>query len=718
MQAAGCRVIFASKNNRAVDVVHEKIKEVLGSDDWVLRLGSKKRIDEEKETRIEQAMSLTGDRSAGTAGEQAKLTEYLKRREIAENGSLSARAVVARYGDALAAFRRSMAQLPDAWAEWWDYRCPCNWPDQDHEHEVRRRLDDVRALSKKEWPGFWLWILRSLLGARLIHTYRDALHKASIGAPATLPERTHTRVPGWEGLQEDYEVVMQLYECRRNDQEVRSSLSTLEALHPTSEFKEDMEACESIVGECAQHICRTRIRNRIMRVRENLPAMLKNYCELTERAANPYPPVAAQIQKDFSRAANVLLSATPAVVVTSLAARRSLPSEHALFDYVIIDEASQCDIASAIPLLLRAKRLVVIGDPQQLRHVSSIEDQKEQELAQSAGATDLLSRYSYRKRSLFDCAAEMQQEAGHAPLFLAEHYRSHPEIIEFSNRTYYRPNYKAGLIVRTPQESIHDPSVLWHDVPSRVDRPRGSLRNDGEAKAVASLTRQIVSGASLRDGWTMGIVTPYKRQRNLIESLLQEEGLFDILHDRLRVGVVHTFQGSEADIMIFSPTVAEGADREAAEWISNEEGLLNVALTRARKVLHIVGDKAYCSQTRGNLGKLAAFVDELSGRRQAKPEDTEARGAIREMLKNLALWYQEEWLEERYHLDFMVVGLSGVAYDVEIDGRQHYHSAEAIAEDEARDEFLKSRGYKVIRFRAATVERYPDRIHAVLSRLA
>jgi very-short-patch-repair endonuclease len=361
---------------------------------------------------------------------------------------------------------------------------------------------------------------------------------------------------------------------------------------------------------------------------------------------------------------------------------------------------------------------VVIGDPQQLRHVSSIDERKEQEIAHSTGAEDLLSQYSYRKKSLFDCASETYEKAGRKALFLAEHYRSHPEIIEFSNRTYYRPNYKARLIVRTRRENTTDTPILWHDVPSEVDRPKGSLQNEREARKVVDLVRQIVTEGSLRDGWTMGIITPYNRQRNRIEFLLQQNGLLDRLSGKLRIGTVHTFQGSEADIIIFSPVVAEGADHETAEWISSEEGLLNVALTRARRVLHIVGDKTFCAQTRGDLGKLAIFVDELRGRKHSEPENSEARFMIRQMLANLGLWYQEEWPDGRYHLDFLVVGLSGISYDIEIDGRQHYFSAEAIAEDEARDAFLESRGYKVIRVRAVTADRYPDRVRVVLSRLA
>ena len=62
----------------------------------------------------------------------------------------------------------------------------------------------------------------------------------------------------------------------------------------------------------------------------------------------------------------------PCWAVTSLAARGRVPFTAGHFDLVVIDEASQCDIASALPLLFRAKRSVIIGDPQQLRHITAL----------------------------------------------------------------------------------------------------------------------------------------------------------------------------------------------------------------------------------------------------------------------------------------------------------------------------------------------------------
>lgn len=721
MEASGRRVVFASKNNRAVDVVRERIAEILESDDWTLRFGNRQNIDEERQVRNEQAMRWEQDEPATIIEKSYEYREHLNKRESLENESMDVSSAVAKYADSLAALRRHIAELPHAWQEWWDSEPSSDWPELKHKDLVRKNLEDLRALSSKRWPGLWLWFLRFLSGPRLRRKYEEDFIKLSGGGPNTIPQWSSEQNSQWQDLLDNYQVLHNLHQSRRASEDVDSALSNLVRMRLAAEFREKFGQYSEIIKKCSRDTCRVRIRNRITPEIQRLPTFLNKYFDLTEQAANPHPNIARQIQMDFSRAANTLLNITSGVIVTSLSARRSLPFEPKMFDCLIIDEASQCDIASALPLLLRAKRLVVIGDPQQLRHVSSINDRKEQELAHSEGAANLFSRYSYRKKSLFDCAAETCSESGGEPFFLAEHYRSQPEIIEFSNRTYYRPNCNVGLIIRTPlDEHVNNP-VLWHDIPSEVDRPRGSLLNHKEARKVAEIADRIVRDGSLRDEWTIGIVTPYNRQRNYIESLLKETGSFDMIASRLKVGNVHTFQGSEADIMIFSPVVANGADVKAAEWISNEEGLLNVALTRARKILHIVGDKSYCAQTPGPLGELAKFVDQLSGEQHRRPEKTDARPIVRKILKELGHWFQEERPESdgrrHYDLDFVIVGLSGTQYNIEIDGHQHL-SAEAIMNDDARDAFLKTREYVVIRFRAGTVERHPDIVRSVLSHLA
>ena len=160
----------------------------------------------------------------------------------------------------------------------------------------------------------------------------------------------------------------------------------------------------------------------------------------------------------------------PAWCVTNLSARNSLPLEANLFDLLIIDEASQCDIASALPLLYRSRRAVIIGDSQQLRHIAGIEQRRDQQLQATHGLTANDQIYAYEQNSLYDLTVTVG--AVEAPILLRNHYRSHSQIVSFSNRTWYRD----GLRVWTDYSRLKVPpdgalGIRWTDVAGSATRP-------------------------------------------------------------------------------------------------------------------------------------------------------------------------------------------------------------------------------------------------------
>jgi hypothetical protein len=103
----------------------------------------------------------------------------------------------------------------------------------------------------------------------------------------------------------------------------------------------------------------------------------------------------------FPRIAHIL----PCWAVTSLSAKGRIPFEPGFFDLVVFDESSQCDIASALPLLYRAKRAVVIGDPKQLSHISGLPKGQDQKLLDRHGLLQAFPHWAYSYNSLFDLAS-------------------------------------------------------------------------------------------------------------------------------------------------------------------------------------------------------------------------------------------------------------------------------------------------------------------------
>ncbi|MBM4424071.1 MAG: DUF2075 domain-containing protein [Chloroflexi bacterium] len=308
-----------------------------------------------------------------------------------------------------------------------------------------------------------------------------------------------------------------------------------------------------------------------------------------------YSNLKASEEENLSHALKVF----PVWATTNLAAKSNLPLTPDLFDVVILDEASQSDIPSALPLLYRAKRVVIVGDPNQLRHVATLYPEADREaVAKFEIAPEV---FSYREVSLFDLA---QRSAGNRPgtLLLKEHYRSDPRIVNFSNDEFYARE----LIIRTDMQRIGIPNeflekgsgMFWLKIGGAVEYPAGgSLCNRAELAIIQTLVPRLLEALDHYDmsSASLGIVTPYREQERLLRSWLMDNSYGGMrLTDRIMAGTAHKFQGDEKHLMIFSPVLSKGMTDGSLKWLNGTQNLLNVAITRARATLIIVGDYEYC----------------------------------------------------------------------------------------------------------------------------
>lgn len=376
--------------------------------------------------------------------------------------------------------------------------------------------------------------------------------------------------------------------------------------------------------------------------------------------------------------ANDVIKVFPVWGVTNLSARASLPLTAGLFDLLIVDEASQCDVPSAIPLLFRAKRAMVIGDNRQLIHVASLRPRQDEELARHHGideSTFLDMKYS--AVSLFDVAARRVDEQ---PIFLDEHYRSREAIIRFSNDLFYG----SRLVIRTPQE---DPSeaaaVSWVEATGPVIRGKSgrSLVNEAEARAVAATIdrlRQESQGAQQ----SLGVVTPFAAQAARIRELVEDPS------GDLVVATAHRFQGDERDIMIFSPVLSEDAPDHLQRFVNNAN-LVNVAVTRARRRLIVVGDRHACLTVGGVIGQLAQYSLDLEDGRFDSPLERKMFVA----LENAGLKPRTGVVAEGYRLD-LALETGDRRIDIECDGAVYHRNSR---KDNIRDAALRKAGWEVLR---------------------
>jgi DNA polymerase III delta prime subunit len=321
-----------------------------------------------------------------------------------------------------------------------------------------------------------------------------------------------------------------------------------------------------------------------------------------------------------------ILKFLPAWVVTNLSVKQSIPLKNNLFDILIIDEASQCDITSALPLFYRAKHAVIIGDPCQLKHISLLTENQDRSLATTYHIPkELFTDLSYTKHSLYDLGEQITQAHDEKPVLLNEHYRCHPDIVSFSNEYYYG---RKLTIATDEKRLLQHPSfhtrILWHHVKGKTVHAKSPYNEEEAEKVVEEILRILELVSSLHA--SIGVVTLFRAQTEMITEKLNR--FQDILQTDITIGTAHRFQGDEKDVIIFSPAVSEGVKAGTLHWIQTTNQLLNVAVTRARSLFIIVGDQDVCRQTIGPLKDLSDYVE------MTKMNDRKIRSPTKQILYN------------------------------------------------------------------------------------
>ena len=274
-----------------------------------------------------------------------------------------------------------------------------------------------------------------------------------------------------------------------------------------------------------------------------------------------------------------LLEAFPCWCVTTYAVSGSLPMKPGLFDVAIIDEASQCDIASCFPILFRSKKAVIVGDDKQLPHLSFLEKAKEQSFLSQYDIPDKYQlMWRFRTNSMFDLANYYST----SPVLLDEHFRSLAPIIDFSNKEFY------GSRIRIMSKNLDKKDVLELCLVPDGKVDYETTRNMPETEAIIKRVHELVledekNKDTDKEPVSIGIVSPFRGQVELIKKAMAKVFSETIIRKhKIEVGTAHTFQGDERDIMIMSWTVADNSYVQSLTFLQ-KPNIVNVAITRARK---------------------------------------------------------------------------------------------------------------------------------------
>ena len=272
------------------------------------------------------------------------------------------------------------------------------------------------------------------------------------------------------------------------------------------------------------------------------------------------------------------LSRYPVILSTSQSLVNNVPAQF-MFDYLIIDEASQGDLLSTIPAMSCARNLVVVGDSRQLQQIEEeLLIPKSVELSKTY---DIPSIYHYGANSVLKSVKDAVRDA--PVTLLREHYRCAPDIINFCNKMFYN----GELVVMTQNQGKH--IEIIKTVPGNHARknPDGSgLYNQREIDAVADILKSTNAGS-------IGVITPFRHQANCIQALQNDS--------TVEADTIHKFQGRQKEEVILSFVVnsldkaPEHVENRLYDFVTNNQ-LLNVAISRAKdKITAIVSDKVYHS---------------------------------------------------------------------------------------------------------------------------
>ncbi|MCE2487184.1 MAG: AAA family ATPase [Desulfurellaceae bacterium] len=389
---------------------------------------------------------------------------------------------------------------------------------------------------------------------------------------------------------------------------------------------------------------------------------------------------------------------------TALSAGSNFPLESGLFDLVIVDEASQCSLASVLPLAYRAKRLTLVGDPSQLPPIVSLSDQLLQDIATQAGfKNDKLREQGIHHKNgsayfAFKFAARPQ-----APLLLNEHYRCHPHIARWFNRTFYKN--ELNVLTEVNEIAQCDRAICWRDIEGVAERPPAgqSWLNRAEAEQSVEQLGELLCSFS-----TVGVLTPFAAQAQLIEQLAKERFDRSILKEKEFVcGTAHSLQGNERDAILISCVLSPGMSENSAFWVEKERNLLNVAVSRARRALIALGHPAMSDLGNPTLASLRAYLrDEIPQNGGSAEPFAEFRTDSRSeellldamQLRDLAPYAKLN--VEGYELDFALLE-QGIKLNIEVDGDQHLDArGRQRRQDITRDRVISKLGWTVLRIPA------------------
>jgi very-short-patch-repair endonuclease len=284
-----------------------------------------------------------------------------------------------------------------------------------------------------------------------------------------------------------------------------------------------------------------------------------------------------------------------------------IPLNHQMFDLLIIDEASQVSLAQAFPALIRAKKVLILGDRKQFSNIKAAQ-------ARSDTNRDYLSRLesSFKssvskdpsqlirlgKFNIKTSVLEFFEFISNYSMQLTKHFRGYKEIISYSNKHFYRNSLQ---VMKIRAKNI-DEVIKFTRVNASA---KEELRPNSNSAEVEFIKNELLRLKAEKGEASVGIITPHTNQQKLLMDQISKMPEYDYFVDnfKLKIMTFDTCQGEERDIIYYSMVATKDSDKLWGVFIKDlnnvdieEDGQikaqrLNVGFSRGKECIHFVISK-------------------------------------------------------------------------------------------------------------------------------
>ncbi|MEK7646499.1 MAG: AAA domain-containing protein [Patescibacteria group bacterium] len=430
----------------------------------------------------------------------------------------------------------------------------------------------------------------------------------------------------WEAIQENEKLEISLQEIESNLNLSRDDFSTISSFlkenslsvselvvklsdrallnHNQQNFREDISTLKKevtgknqitrkdIVAQYLSSIIEDNIKNNVSQVKiyRKLQELQKAF-KKSKKAFKTFDKL-----KNDPTNFETILNIVPVWIMDLDDASRLIPLVSNMFDYVVFDEASQCNIAYTIPSMYRAKKAVFVGDPEQMRD-STVMFKSNQAFDQLASRYKVPESLQIKPTgTAVQSVLDIAKTRFGIPKILQYHYRSPMELIGFSNKYFYEPKGKRLIALNNKYLTYKDTNriMVLHNIEYSGIGEIGDNTNNAEAVKALELYLDMIKDPKYENK-SFAILTFFNDQAELIRKVFEDNRIKE--SDKLKIAVIEGIQGDEKDIVIYSFVIRDAAQKRQYRPLTGETGdmqadinagRVNVAFSRAKLQVHCI----------------------------------------------------------------------------------------------------------------------------------